>query len=131
MGKYNLISLGKSETQWRTCFRVILSKGCGSQGIYLSTPVSLWFKVAQGILIPQYYQISLCAGRIGSSPQLMGCKDWQFGSWSGVLMVKFAHSASVAWGSWIRIPGSDLHTAHQAMLLQHPTCKIEEGWRRF
>ena len=33
-------------------------------------------------------------------------------------MVKFAHSASVAPGLPVRVPGVDLHTAYQAMLWQ-------------
>ena len=42
-------------------------------------------------------------------------------------MVKFVHSASVAWGSQVLIPGLDLHTAQ----LNKPCCggiphKIEE-----
>ncbi|MPX07476.1 hypothetical protein C0133_08860, partial [Moraxella catarrhalis] len=42
-------------------------------------------------------------------------------SWPGSVVVKFTGSALVAWVSWVRIPGADLHTAHQAMLWQHPT----------
>ena len=44
----------------------------------------------------------------------------------GGLVVKFACSALVAQGSQARMPGTDLHTAHQPMLWQHPTYKIEE-----
>ena len=36
-------------------------------------------------------------------------------------LVKFAHSALAAWGSLVWILGVDLHSAHQAMLWQHPT----------
>ena len=36
--------------------------------------------------------------------------------WPSGVLVKFAHSASAAWGPWVWIPGVDLHTAHQAML---------------
>ena len=36
-------------------------------------------------------------------------------------VVKFAHSALVAQGLPVRIPGVALHTARQAMLWQHPT----------
>ena len=39
-------------------------------------------------------------------------------------MVKFAHSASAAWGSQVWILGTDLHAAHQAMLWWRPTYKI-------
>ena len=42
--------------------------------------------------------------------------------------VKFTRSASKAWGLWIRIPGMDLHTTHQAMLWWCPTYKIEEDF---
>ena len=45
-------------------------------------------------------------------------------------MVKFMCSASVAWGSWVQIPGTDLYTAYQTMLWQHSTYKIEEDWHR-
>ena len=34
-------------------------------------------------------------------------------------MVKFAHSASVAWGLQVQILGMDLHTAHQAVVESH------------
>ena len=40
-------------------------------------------------------------------------------------VVKFTHSTLVAWGSRVQIPGTDLHTAHQAMLWRCPTYKIE------
>ena len=33
-------------------------------------------------------------------------------------VVKFAHSASVAQGSLVQMPGTNLHTAYQAMLWQ-------------
>ena len=45
-------------------------------------------------------------------------------------MVKFVCSALAAWGVRVQIPGVDLHIAHQAMLWQHPTDKIEEDWCR-
>ena len=35
-------------------------------------------------------------------------------------VVKFMRSASAAQGSQVQILGADLHTAHQAMLWQHP-----------
>ena len=50
---------------------------------------------------------------------------------TGATVVKFTRSALVAPGSWVQIPGADLHTAHQAMLLQHPTYKTEEDWHRY
>ena len=46
------------------------------------------------------------------------------------VVVKFAHSISIAQGSQVQILGMDLHTAHQAMLWQHPTYKIEEDWHK-
>lgn len=48
----------------------------------------------------------------------------------GGVMVKFAHSASVAQGSQLQISGMDLYTTHQAMLWWLPTYKIEEDWHR-
>ena len=45
-------------------------------------------------------------------------------------MVKFTCSALAAWDSPVWIPGTDLYTAHQAMLWQHPTYKIERHWHR-
>ena len=45
-------------------------------------------------------------------------------------MVKFTCSTPAAWGSQVRVPGMDLHTVEQAMLLWHPTYKIEEDWHR-
>ena len=46
------------------------------------------------------------------------------------IVIKFAHSALVAQGSWVQILGVELHTTHQAMLWQHPTYKIEEDWHK-
>ena len=46
------------------------------------------------------------------------------------VVVKFVQSALAARGSQAKIPGMDLHTAHQAMLWQHPTYKIEDDWHR-
>ena len=42
-------------------------------------------------------------------------------------MVGFVYSASVAWGLQVQIPGTDLHTAHQAMLWWSPTYKKNGG----
>ena len=36
----------------------------------------------------------------------------------GTKVVGFVHSILAAWGSWVQIPGTDLHTALQAMLWQ-------------
>ena len=47
------------------------------------------------------------------------------------VVVKFTHSAAVAQGLRVRIPGADLHTAHQDMLWQHPTHKTEEDGHRY
>ena len=46
------------------------------------------------------------------------------------IVVNFVHTASAAQGSQVRIPGTDLHTVHQAMLWWHPMYKIEEDWHR-
>ena len=51
-------------------------------------------------------------------------KEWCMGGWPGGIVVKFAHSASAAQGSWVWIPGVDRHTAQQAMLWWRPTYKI-------
>ena len=45
-------------------------------------------------------------------------------------MIKFMFSASAAWGSWVWILGTDLHTARQAMLWWYLTYKIEEAWQQ-
>ena len=50
--------------------------------------------------------------------------------WPSGIVVKFAHSASAAQGSWVWIPSADLHSALQAMLWWHPTYKIQEDWHR-
>ena len=42
-------------------------------------------------------------------------------------MVEFVHSALVAWGLCVRIPGTDLHIARQAELWQRPTYKKKRG----
>ena len=59
-------------------------------------------------------------------PRASGHKDalWLWilrsrGRLSGAV-VKFAHSALVAQGSLVWIPGADLHIAHQDMLCQAP-----------
>ena len=51
-----------------------------------------------------------------------------WGKPSGVL-VKFAQSTLAAQGSQVQIQGVDL-PAHQAMLWQGPTYKIEEDWHK-
>ena len=50
--------------------------------------------------------------------------------WPGGIVVKFARSTLAAQGSQVQIPRADLHTAHQAMLWQHPTYKTEEDWHQ-
>ena len=47
----------------------------------------------------------------------------------GDVVVKFVHTAE-AWGSWVWIPGVDLHATHQATLWWHPTYKIKKDWHR-
>ena len=44
----------------------------------------------------------------------------------GGRVVQFVHSTLVTQGSQVQIPGVNLHTAHRAMLWQHPTYKIKE-----
>ena len=44
-----------------------------------------------------------------------------FQGWLGGVVVKFADCASAAQGSWVGIPGADLHSSHQAMLWWCPT----------
>ena len=51
------------------------------------------------------------------------------GGWPGVVVVRFVHSTSAAWGLQVQIPGMDL------ALLVKPRCggvpyKIEEDWHR-
>ena len=51
--------------------------------------------------------------------QLLKSRDLGLGAgWSNGAAVKFARSASVAWGSPVWTPGADLCTADQAMLWQ-------------
>ena len=50
--------------------------------------------------------------------------------WPGGIVVKFSSSTLAAWGSQFPIPGTDLHNAHQAVLWQCPTYKLEEDWHR-
>ena len=52
------------------------------------------------------------------------------GSQPGGIVVKFTRSASAAWGLWVRILGTDLHTTHRAMLWWRHTYKIQEDWHR-
>ena len=44
----------------------------------------------------------------------------------GGVVVEFTQSSLAAQGSPVRIPGTDLHTAHQATLWQRPTYNVEE-----
>ena len=48
----------------------------------------------------------------------------------GSIVVGFTCSSLAVWGSQVGILDTDLYTAHQAMLWQHPACKIEEDWNR-
>ena len=57
-------------------------------------------------------------------------KKISVGQPSGVV-VKFTPSVLAAWGSQLWIPCANLHTAHQVMLWQHPTHKIEEACHRY
>ena len=43
--------------------------------------------------------------------------------WDSGIVVRFACCALAAWGSWVQIPGMDLHTTHQTILWWHPTHK--------
>ena len=46
------------------------------------------------------------------------------------VVVKFVRSALAAQGLQVQMLGTDLQTAHPAMLRWHPTYKIEEDWHR-
>ena len=50
-------------------------------------------------------------------------KDEPWMGRAGGRVVEFTPSALAAWGSWVWIPGVDLHAAHQAMLWWCPTNK--------
>ena len=50
--------------------------------------------------------------------------------WPSGIVVKFTYSVLVAQGLQVWILGTDLCTAHQAMLRWHPAYKIEEDWHR-
>ena len=49
----------------------------------------------------------------------------------GGVAVEFVYPISVAQCLQVWISGVDLHTAHQAMLWQRPTYKLEEDWHRY
>ena len=59
--------------------------------------------------------------------EVLRCNE---GGRPGGVMVKFTGSTLVAQGSLVQIPGTDLHTAQQAMLWLRPTYDIEEDWHR-
>ena len=46
--------------------------------------------------------------------------------WPGGAAVKFAHLASVAWGSPVRIPGADMALLEKPCCGRGPTYKVEE-----
>ena len=48
----------------------------------------------------------------------------------GDVVVNFICSASAVQGSWVWITGVALYIAHEAMLWQRPTHKIEKDWHR-
>ena len=76
----------------------------------------------------KYVSLKNCV-RIKLFPKIIAFKNHLQGLAGGVV-VKLVCSALVAWGSQVRIPGADLHTAHQAMLWWCPTYKIEEDGHR-
>ena len=53
---------------------------------------------------------------------------FDYGGWPGGSVVKFAHSALVAWFSLVRIPSVDLHIAYQATLWQASHIQNRGGW---
>ena len=61
---------------------------------------------------------------------IVGLKVGHNRGWPGGIVIKFVCFASAAQGLRVQIPGTDLHTTHQAMLWQNPTNKVEEDWHR-
>ena len=53
-------------------------------------------------------------------------KSYQFGGWPGGAAVKCAHSASVAQGLPVPIPGVDMALLGKPCCGRHPTYKVEE-----
>ena len=64
------------------------------------------------------------------NPTPSGLNNKEYWGRPSGIVVKFMCSASAALGLWVRIPGTDIHTAHQAMLSRCPTYKIAEDWHR-
>ena len=48
----------------------------------------------------------------------------------GGTMVKFTHSASRAWGSWVRMLGADMAPLGMPCCGRRPTYKVEEDGHR-
>ena len=46
--------------------------------------------------------------------------------WPGGAVVKFAHSASAAWGSLVQIPGAEMAPLSKPCCGRRPTYKVEE-----
>ena len=69
-------------------------------------------------------------GQQGDQSKGLVSKIHSMCGWPSGLVLKFTCHASVARGSQVHIPGTDLHTAHQAMSWQRPIYKVEGDWHR-
>ena len=90
-----------------------------------SLPAGLWMSQSQNCVLSPVSQTTPGTTYISSDFQKSDTRCWP-----SRVMVKFMHSALVAQGSQVQIPGADLHIAHQSILWQHPTYKIEEDWQQ-
>ena len=69
---------------------------------------------------PSYLILGSSAARNGTvMRQNVVIKSMDARGWFNGIVVKFMCSALVAWGSQFQIPGTDLHTAHQASHIQN------------
>ena len=100
-----------------------LRRPSGWDGEFLTGKSKMWLKGDQASAGFGYWKTNVLAK--GVSPDLSSEK-WPCGGRPSGTAVKFARSASVAWGSLIQIPGADMAVLGKPCCGRRPTYKVEE-----